>query len=356
MSITQGRIDVHHHLLPPAFAQAMERNGLREVAGAPLPEWTPDRSLDVMDASGIQTAILSLSPPGVFFGDVEQARDLARACNEYAADLRVRNPGRIGWFATLPLPFTAPACAEAGYALDRLDADGVVLLGSAGGRFLGDPAYEDLMAELDARRAVAFLHPNLHATSQALGLDVPGFLLELPCDTTRAAVNLILTGTVERYPRVRWILAHAGGFLPYVAWRASLTNAVPEFGERAPEGVLTYVRRFYYETALAPSACSMAALRELVEPSHILFGSDYPFAPPPIVALECQTLERATGWPDAVKYGIDRGHALRLFPQYRGEGEVVTPAPIYRSESPRGRARRAMAKPLAALAERMRNR
>jgi len=131
---------------------------------------------------------------------------------------------------------------------------------------------------------------------------------------------------------------------------------VPELGGRAPQGVLTYVRRFYYETALAPSPCSMAALRELVEPSHILFGSGYPFAPPPIVALECQTLEGTTGWPDAVKYGIDRGHALTLLPRYRGEGEVVTPAPIYRSESPRGRARRAMAKPLAALGQRVRNR
>jgi predicted TIM-barrel fold metal-dependent hydrolase len=212
------------------------------------------------------------------------------------------------------------------------------------------------MAELDARRTVVFVHPNLHATSETLGLDAPGYLLELPCDTTRAAVNLILTGTVARYPRVRWILAHAGGFLPYVAWRVSQANAVPELGERVPQGVLAHVQRFYYETALAPSPCSMAALRELVEPSHILFGSGYPFAPPPLVTLECQTLERAPGWPDAVKHGIDRGHALNLFPRYRVEGEVVSPAPTYRSESPRGRARRAMAKPLAALAQRVRNR
>ncbi|MCG3193815.1 MAG: hypothetical protein DIJKHBIC_03069 [Thermoanaerobaculia bacterium] len=356
MSLTPGRIDIHHHLVPPAFAAAMERKGLREIAGVPLPAWNPRHSLDVMDANSIQTALLSLSAPGVFFDDVEQARDLARACNEYAADLKAKNPGRFGSFAVLPTPFTAPACAEAAYALDKLEADGVVLLGSTEGRFLGDPAYEDLMMELDARRAVVLVHPNLHASSRQLGLGAPGFLLEFPCDTTRAAVNLILTGTVERYPRIRWILAHAGGFLPYVAWRVSLASASPELQERAPRGVLTYMRRFYYDTALSPSRYSMAALRELVDPSHILFGSDYPFAPAPLVALECQTLERASGWPDTAKLGINRGHALTLFPRYKGEGDVVLPAPAHHSASPSRRAPRVPGKRDATLAEPTANR
>jgi predicted TIM-barrel fold metal-dependent hydrolase len=292
----------------------------------------------------------------VYFGNVQQARDLARSCNEYAAELRVMHPGRFGFFAVLPTPFTAPACAEVAYAYDRLDADGVVLLGSTEGRFLGDPAYEDLMAELDARHAVVFLHPNLHATSRQLGLAAPGWLLEFPCDTTRAALNLILTGTVDRYPRIRWILAHAGGFLPYVAWGASLADSIPEFAKQAPEGVLTYVRRFYYDTALSPSPYSGAALRELVEPSHILFGSAFPCALEPIVALECRSLEQASVWPDAVKKGIDRGHALSLFPQYRKGIEVANPAQMYRSESPAAHSRCALSNPNASPTERIRNR
>ncbi len=355
MSTVQGRIDVHHHLIPPAFAAAMARKGLREMVGAPVPEWTPQRSLDVMDANGIQTAILSLSAPGVFFYDVQQARDLARACNEYAADLQVKNPSRFGSFAVLPLPFTAPACAEAAYAFDSLAADGVVLFGSSEGRFLGDSAYDELMAELDARHAVVLVHPNLHATSPQLNLNAPGFLLEFLCDTTRAAVNLILSGTMERYSRIRWILGHAGGFLPYVAWRVSLASMMPEFAERSPQGILTYVKRFYYDTALSPSRYSMIALRELVEPSHILFGSEYPYATAPVVALECQTLEQATAGPEKIAHGIAREHALGLFSKYREVNEVVTPAATYDSEPKAMRARRALSKSMAALAERIKD-
>ncbi|MEL7940193.1 amidohydrolase family protein [Pseudomonas delhiensis] len=357
MSIQQGRLDVHHHIIPPAFVAAMDKMGLTKVAGAPLPRWTPQKSIEVMDVNGIQTAITSLSAPGVHFGGgVEQARELARQCNDFAAQMREDFPGRFGNFAVLPTPFTDAACREAVRALDELKADGVVLLGSTDGVFLGDPRFEELMAELDRRQAVVFVHPNMHATSERIGLQTPGFLLEFLCDTTRAAVNLILTGTLERFPKIRWILAHSGGFLPYVAWRISLANALPEFKDQAPQGVMTYVKRFYFDTALSPSRYSMVALKELVDPSHILFGSDFPFAPAPITTLQCQTLDDNGLWSESVQYGIARGHALSLFPQYRLAGEQVTPAPIYAAETFPARIRRGMAKPLGALAERIRNR
>lgn len=158
--------------------------------------------------------MLSISAPGVYFGDLEEARALGRECNEYAARVREEHPGRFGSFAVLPMPFTAHACSEAVYALDVLKSDGVVLLGSTEGKFPGAPEFDELMAELDRRQAVVFVHPNLHGTSEELGLDAPGFLIEFLCDTTCAALNLILTGMVERFPHICWILAHAGGFLP----------------------------------------------------------------------------------------------------------------------------------------------
>ncbi|MDH1051033.1 MULTISPECIES: amidohydrolase family protein [Pseudomonas] len=357
MSIQQGRIDVHHHIIPPAFVATMDKMGLTKVAGAPLPKWSPEKSIEVMDLNGIQTAITSLSAPGVHFGGgVEQATDLARRCNDFAAQMAHDYPGRFGNFAVLPTPFTEAACKEAIRALDELKANGVVLLGSTDGHFLGDPRFEELMAELDRRQAIVFVHPNIHKTSDEIGLQTPGFLLEFLCDTTRASVNLILTGTMERYPRIRWILSHAGGFLPYVAWRISLANALPEFQEKAPQGVLTYVKRFYFDTALSPSRYSMVALKELVEPSHILFGSDFPFAPAPVTTLVCQTLAENSPWNEEQQYGINRGHALSLFPQYRLANEQVTPAPIYEGETFSNRMRRRMTKPVAAFAERIRNR
>lgn len=321
-----NRIDVHHHLIPPTFTRVMSERGLKEVAGAPLPKWTVEQSLAVMDANGIRTAITSLSAPGVYFGDRQEARDLARSCNEFAADMAARHPGRFGSFAVLPMPFTEDACREASYALDVLKADGVVLLGSTEGKFLGDPRFDELMAELDRRHAVVFEHPNIHKTSNELDLAMPGFLVEFLCDTTRAAANLILSGTMERYPNIRWILSHAGGFLPFIAWRLSLANALPQFAASAPQGVLTYLRRFYFDTALSSSPFAMAALKELVDPSHILFGSDFPFAPAIVTGMEVAALKELAVFDRAAKAGIDRGHALSLFPKYAQSQEPVVPA------------------------------
>ncbi len=356
MPVKQGRIDVHHHVIPPAFVETMRAKGIHKVAGATLPTWNAQKSLDVMDANGIQTAITSLSAPGVHFGDgVARAVTLARQCNEFAAEMGVSHPGRFGCFAVLPMPFTEAACAEAIHALDALKADGVVLLGSTDGHFLGDVRFDELMSELDRRQATVFVHPNLHATSENIGLNMPGFLIEFLCDTTRAAVNLIFSGTMEQYPNIRWILAHAGGFLPFVAGRVASAE-IPGLNARAPKGAMHYIRRFYFDTALSPSRYSMAALRELVEPTHILFGSDFPFAPAPITALQCRTLDELDLFAEPTQYGIARGHALELFPHYRLPDERTTALPVFENESLSSRVRRAMTGPMASLGESMRNR
>lgn len=318
-----GRIDVHHHLFPPAYVAENARRGITHEAGARIPHWTPHQSLDVMDTNGIRTAILSLSAPGVYFGDKGEAVDLARSCNDYAAGLSREHAGRFGFFAVLPMPFTHEACREAVHALDELGADGIVLLGSTQGHFLGDPRYEELMAELDRRQAIVLVHPNVHESSKTLELVAPPFVLEFLCDTTRAALNLVLRGVMQRHPRIRWILAHAGGFLPYVAWRAPRLDALPEFREAVPQGVMAYLRRFYFDTALSPSPMSMAALRELVEPGHILFGSDFPYAPASVTGVQVQALEKGTVWDEPTRHGIDRTHALRLFPKYALGDEPV---------------------------------
>lgn len=353
-----GRIDVHHHLIPPAFAQAMDKRGIKDVAGAPLPQWTPEDSLKVMDLNGTQTAITSLSAPGVHLrpdDPVAEAVDLARRCNEYAAEIAARHPGRFGSFAVLPMPFCEQSCSEAVHALDVLGADGVVLLGSTQGVFLGDASLDELMAELNRRQATVFVHPNLHATSETLGIDLPGFMMEFLCDTTRAACNLVFTGTLEKYPHIRWILAHAGGFLPYIPWRLSLGNFLPELCERAPQGVLTYLQRFYFDTALSPSPVALHALQQLVDPSQILFGSDFPFAPEVMTSMQVQELESSPQLEDSTRAMVYRKNALRLFPRHALPAEQVEHVPVFNSRSMKARMRRAASKARGKLANRMRN-
>jgi 6-methylsalicylate decarboxylase len=324
--VERARIDVHHHMVPPAFAAEMRRRGIAKVAGADLPDWVPAHSVRVMDANGIKTAVLSLSAPGVYFGSLADAIGLARACNEFGAAAREAHPGRFGFFAVLPMPFTAEACSEAAYALDVLKADGVVLLGSTDGKFLGNRQFDELMAELDARHAVVLVHPNIHPSSDALDLTTPGFFVEFMCDTTRAAVNMIFTNTLARYPRIRFVLAHAGGFLPYIGWRLSLANAIPAIARHVPAGVLHEIRKFYFDTALSPSAYAMAALRGVADPAHILFGSDYPFAPAMVVGMEVRALEALPMPNKTIRLGVDRANAERLFPQFADHAEAKRPA------------------------------
>jgi predicted TIM-barrel fold metal-dependent hydrolase len=237
------------------------------------------------------------------------------------------NPARFGFLAALPMPATEAAVKEAAYALDTLKADGVVLLASAGGKFLGDSDFDELMAELNSRKAVVFVHPNIHPTSERLELNIPGFYLEFLFDTTRAVANLIFTGAVERYPDIRWILAHAGGTVPYVAWRLSLANLDPSTIEKAPRGVLAYLRSFYYETALSPSPYAMPALLNLVDASQVLFGSDYPYAPSPLVAKEISDLQELKMVDEVTQKAIARENALALFPRFKQKMESVPAVP-----------------------------
>ena len=353
--VIQGRIDVHHHLIPPVYQQNLAKYGIKDVAGKKLPHWLPQDSINIMNQIGTQTAILSLSAPGVYFGNLPEAQSLARACNEYAATIKQQFPKRFGNFAVLPMPFTESCCQEAIYALDTLKAEGIVLLGSTEGVFLGDSRLNELMAELDKRHAVVFIHPNLHPTTKELNSSLPGFVLEFLPDTTRAAMNLIMSGTLDRYPNIRWILAHAGGFLPYVAWRMSLENLMPKETMKLSKGVLAYIKSFYYDTALSPSSYAMGALKDLVGTQHILFGSDFPFAPAPISKVEAKSLDELPVF-HGEQYALQRGNALSLFPQFANTPEINSQTPLFYQESPLNHLKRAFSDPEVALVEKLRDR
>lgn len=315
------RIDVHHHAVPDIYVDEMNRQGYVASHGRGFPGWSPRASLDLMDQYGIAAAVTSISSPGVYLGDAGKAIGLARKLNEYSAAMVQQNPARLGFFAILPMPLTGDSIAEATYALDELNADGVVLLASAGDRYLGDPDFEELMSELNRRKCVVFIHPNIHSTSDQVPLDIPGFYLEFMFDTTRAVANLVYSGTLERHQDIKWIVAHAGAAVPYLAWRISLANSEPQYLANAPRGAMAYLKTLYYDTALSPTRYSMASLLELVEPTQILFGSDFPFAPEILVGVEVQKMDENPLFDDRTRHMVLRENALRLFPRFRQSGE-----------------------------------
>ena len=311
------RIDIHHHVIPVEYINAVKGIGIKTSGGVPFPNWSRNQSLDIMDQNDIATAITSISSPGVYFGNPSFASDLARRCNEFSAGLVQANPERFGFFATLPLPDAGASVSEAVYTLDTLGADGVVLLASNGDKYLGHPDFNELMEELNRRKAVVFIHPNLHSSSAALNLNIPTFYTEFLFDTTRAITNLIFSGTAERYPEIRWIFAHAGGTVPYIAWRLSLADFDPNILERAPRGVMAYLKSFYYDTGLSTSPYALRSLLELVPPTQILFGSDFPFAPAPLVVKEVDDLQAIQFLDENTRFMMDRTNALGLFPRIR---------------------------------------
>jgi 6-methylsalicylate decarboxylase len=136
------RIDVHHHFAPPAFIAAL---GAEHEPNPPSRNWTVRQSIDDMDRAGVKTAILSITVPGLWFGDAAAARRLARACNDYGAQLAADHPGRFGLFAALPFPDVDGSLEEIAYALDVLHADGIGFYTSYGNQWLGSPAFDPIL-------------------------------------------------------------------------------------------------------------------------------------------------------------------------------------------------------------------
>ncbi|UCG83953.1 MAG: amidohydrolase [Dehalococcoidia bacterium] len=307
------RIDVHHHIVPQEYVKALADRDITETGGMPFPQWEAQLSLDFMDRQGIATAITSISCPGVYFGDIAFARDLARRCNDISARLVDDHPQRFGAFAVLPLPDVDAALLELEYALDTLKLDGVTLLASIGNRYLGDPAFDAVYDELNRRQTVVFVHPAVPPGSDVPELMLPPSIVEFTFDTTRAVVNLLYSGTLERCPAISFIFPHAGGTVPYLTWRISLGEWLPGLREKVPQGVITYLKRLYYDTALSTTSYTLRSFQELADPSHILFGSDYPFLPEPVIAANMIDFRNYDGFADQERRTIERDNALALF-------------------------------------------
>lgn len=307
-----SRIDTHHHMIPDVYRKALQAAGIEDAGGRAMPEWSPEASLQTMNELDIATAILSVSAPATtFLSDSADAVALARDVNDYSADLVGARPDRFGFFATLPLPHIGAATTEAVRALDDLRADGVVLLANHAGNYLGEDGQDDFFAALDARSAVVFIHP-----AELPGPTVPGiapFVTDFLLDTTRAAYLLVHNGIRQRYPNIKFILSHAGGFVPFAAYR--LAMGVTADTGRDPFQVLDEFAGFYFDTALSSSPAALPSLLAFAKPGHVTYGSDYPFAPVEVAKLFTGGLENYPALDADTRGAIDRGSALSLFPR-----------------------------------------
>jgi predicted TIM-barrel fold metal-dependent hydrolase len=291
---TRPVVDVHAHFVTPWYAEEAIAAGHALPDGMPAwPEWTPEAHLRLMDAHGIDQAVLSISSPGVHFGDDDAAADLARRVNDFASATCAKWPDRFRFFAALPLPAVDAALAEAARGLDELGAAGVAVETNAHGHYLNESVLEPVLAELDRRAAVVFVHPTSPPGWERTALGAPRPLVEFLVETTRTAAALLIDGTPSRYPSLQLIVTHCAAFLPLLADRLKLfAGAIGTGGDGAV--IDDGLSRLWYDLAGTPMPRHAEALIAMAGSEHLLYGSDYCWTPPPAVAAQIASLDE--GW------------------------------------------------------------
>ena len=313
--MSSRRIDLHAHFLPDDYRRAAEGAGHAQPDGFPeLPAWSADEHVAVMDRLGMGRALLSLSSPGVHFGDADDDSTLARLVNEEGRRAVLAHPDRFGLFGTVPVPDVEGAIAEIRHCYDHLGVDGVALLSNVGGTYLGDPVLEPVFDELDRRHARVFIHPTSPVCWESTSLGRPRPMLEFLFDTTRAVVNLVLNGTVARHPGIEFIVPHAGATLPLIADRVAAFSLMLADVDPSAD-VMGDLARLHYDLAGFPFPRQFDALLAITTLEHLHYGSDYPFTPEFVVEIASQQLA-AAGHPPGSVAEVLEANSRRLFPQF----------------------------------------
>jgi predicted TIM-barrel fold metal-dependent hydrolase len=308
-------IDLHAHFVTDAYVQAASAAGYGCPDGmSHWPSWSPEAHLELMDACGIATSMLSMSSPGTHFGDDGASRALTREVNEYGAELVRAHPGRFGHFASLPLPDVAGSLAEAAYAFDELGSHGVILMTNAHGRYLGDETFTPLWEELDRRAAVVFVHPTSPRGHEQISMGRPRPMLEFIFDTTRTVSDLVLSGTLQRHPQIKWVFTHGAGTLPLVVDRMELFRTLFGGGSPTELTVPDQVKELWFDIAGTPFPNQVPAAAAAFGSERLVYGSDYCWTPAPTAAAHVASLDAAPQPPGTTWRALTTANAKRLLP------------------------------------------
>ena len=310
-----GQIDIHSHMIPESYLKAVRAHGMEMDEKYPIPSWNAETHLQFMDEAGIQTTVLTMPAPQPFFGDGAESAAICREFNEEAAALKALHPGRFLFCAALPLPDVKAALVEAKYALEVLGADGVKLATNSYGQYLGDEELEPLMAYLNSRKAVIITHAHKpSAVNDRLVSSVPLASYEYLAETTRAILNMVAHDVLVRYPDLKVVVPHCGSFLP---------NALPRFkgllpvmvaqGYMQPVDVEANLSRLYFDLAGAATDAALESLLTITDPTHILYGSDYPYVAAPALLGAKKALEARLGSHSLDPAAVLAGNAAQLF-------------------------------------------
>ena len=294
--VTTRTIDIHTHILTQETAALLSQAGAKvtitpddaesaalDVGGVvyrPFPTGGFDiaRRLQDMDATGVDVHVLSATPQTYLYKQEAALGATTSAIqNDQIAKHIAAHPTRFMGIATLPMQDPKLAADELTRAMSKLGLRGAMFASNILGKNLDDPSFEPLWAAAEELGAFMFIHPNNVAGAERLKSYYLVNLIGNPLDTTIAAACLVFGGVMDRHPRLKVCLAHAGGFMPYQAgrwihgWRVR-----PEPKKNIPKEPATIVGRFLYDT-IAHSDESLAFLIERAGAARVMLGSDYPY-------------------------------------------------------------------------------
>jgi aminocarboxymuconate-semialdehyde decarboxylase len=290
-------VDIHCHVYTPAaeamvkdvaathvdpmqrFANEMTRAVNRQQAadiGDKITRIEP--RLQAMDAMGIDVQAISVAPPQYYYWtEPELGRSLTRTINDNIAGIVAAHPDRFVGLGHLPMQHPEFALAELERCARELGMRGVELCTNVNGKELAVPEYERLFARLEALGMVVFLHPGGFTHADRLSEHYFNNVIGNPLESTIAVSHLIFGGVLDRYPKLKVVVAHGGGFVgsyPFRmdhAWRAR-----PDCRVHIRRKPSDYLRRLYFDTIVfEPRA--LAHLIELWGADHVVLGTDYPY-------------------------------------------------------------------------------
>ena len=326
---TRG-IDLHHHYAPPGWLKVLAEQKALNVE--PWMGWTPAKAVESMDRAGVATSYSSITVPGIYFAEGfgnQQAPPgakfksdvvaLAREANEFGAKMKADFPGRFGIWASLPLPDVDASLKEIEYAFDKLKLDGIGLLTSIGTKYMGDKAFAPVFEELNRRKAIVYTHPGAAPCCLYALPGVGPTTLEYSHDTARTIVSWVNSGSAERFPNVKWIFSHGGGSIWSARYIGGEIGTDPKaFAARQqPPRLLSFLRKFYYDTAATSNFLQIENLKTLVGTSQIVLGSDHPYGEPVNYVLDLRELQASGVITAQERQAIERDNATRLLASAR---------------------------------------
>jgi aminocarboxymuconate-semialdehyde decarboxylase len=285
-------IDVHNHFYPPEFLAAIRKGPSKftveeDAEGNPVLGSPGDknfvvpghRDIDyrekVIADAGIDIQVITLTAPGTTMEEPKQSVYLASLVNDALAKIKSERSKQFTSLATLPLNDPAASVKELERVMSMGFA-GVMVYASVDGVALRDPRYLPLWERANELAAVVHIHPNYPAGVEAMQdywlMPLVGFMF----DTTLAAAGLVFAGIPKRFPRIKWILGHLGGAIPYLAERLDRGfEAYPECRVNIDRHPSDYLKAFFYDTVnFDPKALRLAV--DFAGPGQLLAGSDYP--------------------------------------------------------------------------------